>query len=383
MLGWVRQRTVIVFLAGALPGAACGGGGEVSAPPAAVKIIVTGSTVPLVVGQSETFAAEARDARERVVTGVPFTWSSSAEGVATVSSSGRVTAIALGEAIISASSGTLRGDVTVRIEPGGVIQPTGGEVSAFQGSVTISAAPGAVTTSTAVRISRIAAAVVDANVVQGSAYNVDVAGSFPPSLRMSIRYDPTVRPDGFPESALALHHVEPGVGFVVAAGSVVDDATHVVSAMISRGGFYAVRRATGQPGCASPPPDDLAFFIGSWNWIGNTGVSGSVAVTSEQGSCVISEFQNMRTDDREYSAVLLYDAATAEWRRTAIDRMLNRTVQRGKREGSRLVLYSQDRTRRHILEPLGTDRVLERDEELRDNGQSWVLVEGGEYRRKQ
>jgi hypothetical protein len=247
--------------------------------------------------------------------------------------------------------------------------------------VTVVAPAGAVTVPTAVRLSRVTFAIVDANVVQGSAVRVDVSGSLASPVTLTLRYQPGGEPDGVPETALALHSVEPGVGSIAVAGSAVDVGRHTVIASISRSGLYLARRIAGQPPCSGAVPNDLAFFVGEWVWTGQTGATGRATVTVEPAGCAVSEFQNMRTDNREYHALLFYDGATGEWRRTAIDVQLTRTVLRGKREASRIILYSPDRTRRRVLEPVAPDRVAERDEESRDGGLSWTLVTGGEYRR--
>jgi uncharacterized protein YjdB len=56
----------------------------------------------LAVGGSITFSAEARDVGGAIQTGRPITWLSSNPSVATVTTSGRVTALTAGAAIISA-----------------------------------------------------------------------------------------------------------------------------------------------------------------------------------------------------------------------------------------------------------------------------------------
>ena len=81
------------------------GTAAVSVIPAPVATLsLTPTTLSLTTGQSGTITATARDARGTLLSGRTVTWSSSAPGVATVSSSGTVTAVAVGTATITATS---------------------------------------------------------------------------------------------------------------------------------------------------------------------------------------------------------------------------------------------------------------------------------------
>ena len=71
-------------------------------PVASIHLAPTNKS--LLVEQSFQFTAETRDGGGNVLTGRPITWSSNNEGVATVSASGLVTALAAGGAIITATS---------------------------------------------------------------------------------------------------------------------------------------------------------------------------------------------------------------------------------------------------------------------------------------
>lgn len=75
----------------------------VTSTPVATVFVSPGNTA-MVVEESFQFTAEARDASGNVLADRPITWSSNNERVATVSASGRVTALAPGGAIISATS---------------------------------------------------------------------------------------------------------------------------------------------------------------------------------------------------------------------------------------------------------------------------------------
>ena len=69
----------------------------------------------LLPGESSQLKAVARDARGDVVSGGRFAWKSQDENIATVTSSGAVTANALGATLIEASIGDVSGQVAVRV----------------------------------------------------------------------------------------------------------------------------------------------------------------------------------------------------------------------------------------------------------------------------
>jgi hypothetical protein len=77
-------------------------------------VAITPAAVSLSPGQSATLAAQASGAGGRVLDR-PLEWSSSAPAVATVTSSGRVVAVAPGSAVISAGTGGKTGSATVTV----------------------------------------------------------------------------------------------------------------------------------------------------------------------------------------------------------------------------------------------------------------------------
>ena len=79
------------------------------------SVTVTPTTRSLTVGQTFTLTATARDAGGTVISGAPITWTSSNTAVATVSTSGVVTAVAAGSASIDATSGTASGTATITV----------------------------------------------------------------------------------------------------------------------------------------------------------------------------------------------------------------------------------------------------------------------------
>ena len=86
-----------------------------SIPVAAV--VVTPNSNPLVVGQTVQLKGEPRDGAGQVLSGRPLIWTTSAASVASVSSTGLVTAIAPGNATITASSEGKSGTATITVSP--------------------------------------------------------------------------------------------------------------------------------------------------------------------------------------------------------------------------------------------------------------------------
>jgi len=85
------------------------------APAPVASVTVAPATLPLTVGQTGTLTATTRDAANNVLTDRAITWTSSAEGVATVAPNGTVTAVAPGSATITATSEGKSGTATVTV----------------------------------------------------------------------------------------------------------------------------------------------------------------------------------------------------------------------------------------------------------------------------
>ncbi|MGE3616220.1 MAG: Ig-like domain-containing protein [Gemmatimonadales bacterium] len=72
--------------------------------PSVASVVVSPGTLSLQVGQGANLAATALDAVGQPLGGQSFQWSTTAPGVATVSAAGRVTAVAVGSAIVTATT---------------------------------------------------------------------------------------------------------------------------------------------------------------------------------------------------------------------------------------------------------------------------------------
>ena len=101
-------------------------------PVASVAVTPAGSQI--VVGQTTQLNAEPRDASGQPLTGRAVSWSSSDPNVASVSSTGLVTAVAPGQATITATSEAAAGTSTISVSPKSVSSVI---LSPNQGSVTV------------------------------------------------------------------------------------------------------------------------------------------------------------------------------------------------------------------------------------------------------
>jgi hypothetical protein len=100
------HREVYAVLLALLAGACGGDGGGVEPDPTVASVVVTTAAPTFgALGRTAQFAAEARDAAGVALTGRTFTWFSANTGVASVSTSGVVTAVANGTTQITASTG--------------------------------------------------------------------------------------------------------------------------------------------------------------------------------------------------------------------------------------------------------------------------------------
>ena len=89
------------------------------APGAVASVTVTPSPITMVSGQTQLLTAAVKDASGTVLTGKIITWASSNTAVATVSSSGVVTAVAAGTATITGTADGVSGSSAVTVTAAG------------------------------------------------------------------------------------------------------------------------------------------------------------------------------------------------------------------------------------------------------------------------
>lgn len=106
----------------------------IEVPVSEVRVTPANST--LIVGGSRTLSAQPRSASGTVITGRTVTWTSGAPGIATVSSSGEVSAVSPGTAVIAATADGVSGLATVTVQPRAIatvtITPVGPETTVAQ-----------------------------------------------------------------------------------------------------------------------------------------------------------------------------------------------------------------------------------------------------------
>jgi photosystem II stability/assembly factor-like uncharacterized protein len=122
-----RAPRLLSLAAALIACAGCGTGSTRAVLPPLSAVLLTPATDTLVVGQQRVFVAEARDTNDVAVSGAGFAWSTSDPGVCTVNSSGRVTAVGEGSALLIAAAGGKSDTATVfvRFQTGWYAQPSG------------------------------------------------------------------------------------------------------------------------------------------------------------------------------------------------------------------------------------------------------------------
>ena len=92
-------------------------GGDSSGPPAVASVDVSAPGSDLQVGGTLQLTASTRDAKGNSLTGRTITWTSASSAIASVSNSGVVTGVAVGSAVITATSEGKSGSQTVNVVP--------------------------------------------------------------------------------------------------------------------------------------------------------------------------------------------------------------------------------------------------------------------------
>ena len=119
-----------------------GSGAVTVAAPVVTSVIVSPSSATMSPGQTTQLTAQALDATGTPVS-VAVSWSSSNAGIASIASSGTVTAIAVGSATMRATASGVSGDAAVTVEsgpPGGYHEPSGMAPQIKTGSITSTSA---------------------------------------------------------------------------------------------------------------------------------------------------------------------------------------------------------------------------------------------------
>jgi len=112
----MRHRGIaLTIMATAIFAVACGDDDSPTGTASVVSVTVSQPTGNLLVGNTTTLTATAKDGGGNTVAGAAVTWSSSSDAIATVSQAGVVTGVAPGTATITATSNGKPGSATITV----------------------------------------------------------------------------------------------------------------------------------------------------------------------------------------------------------------------------------------------------------------------------
>lgn len=113
----IGHSTRLLVLAFTVAGLACTGSQEPAAPAlATITVTSTPAKSTIMLGETVQLSATGKDQNGNAFQVPSFTWTSSNTAVATVDANGLVTAAGGGQAIISAASGTVKGDFALTVQ---------------------------------------------------------------------------------------------------------------------------------------------------------------------------------------------------------------------------------------------------------------------------
>lgn len=240
-----RSRRALVrfcVAASALSFMSCGDD-QVTGPAGVASVVVTGAPVtPVIIGDSFQLVATAINATGGIVSNQTFVWRTSDAGVAVVSASGLVRAIAAGPVTITASTGGKEGSAALRAWGGGPVGTAGATLTMGSGSstVTLTIPPFAVPQTVIVLLAPAASAPPSNRLVAGTAIELGPDGlQFSRFVTMTLGYAADKVPAGTGAASLQLY-VAGASSWTLVPGSTVDATARTVSGGISRSGRYAV-----------------------------------------------------------------------------------------------------------------------------------------------
>ncbi|HKI75421.1 MAG TPA: Ig-like domain-containing protein [Pseudomonadales bacterium] len=145
--------------------------------PTVATVTLSPSAVTLTAGNTQQLTATAKDASNATISGATFTYASSDTTVATVDSSGLVTAVAAGTATITATSGGVDGTATITVNAATAVTGT--------------AATGAPIANTAITLVDSAGATSTATTGADGSFTIDTSGLTPPFMLQITKADTT------------------------------------------------------------------------------------------------------------------------------------------------------------------------------------------------
>ena len=202
-------------------------------------MLLNPETATLVPQQTLPIAVTLIDATGSVLSGRTVTWTSNATAVASVNTSGLVTALTAGTAGIVATSEGKSSTATITVKEGLFVGPSGGQATGGGGNVTLVIPAGAVSSNVALTIAAFAAP-PDPKLVSGTAYEFLPGGTqFAQPVTIRIRYATGQVPPGSSASLFRLGRLV-GNTWTEVPGSSVDLATQTVSGQTTSFSVYGI-----------------------------------------------------------------------------------------------------------------------------------------------
>lgn len=209
----------------------------VTIPVATVTLSQSAAT--LVPAATLQITATPKDASGATVSGQTVAWSTNGATVATVSSTGLVTAVAIGTATISATVSGKSADAVITVQAGAVIGAAGGTVVSADGNATVIIPAGALTSSTSISISPTAAAPTTP-VPVGQGYDLSPSGTqFTVPVTIKLKYNPALVPTGHSAGALQMR-TQVSTAWNALSAVVIDSVAHTVTATTTHFSTYII-----------------------------------------------------------------------------------------------------------------------------------------------
>ncbi len=199
-------------------------------PPVApvASIVLSPSAVVLLPGSTMQLTDTTKDGAGNILVGRVATWTSSASPIATVSSTGMVTAVAIGTATITVASEGKTATATVTVTAGTVIGSAGGTVTSTDGNATVVIPAGALLQPTGISVVPATTFPASALLIAGTPYDFEPSGTqFAQPVTVRIRYDPAKTPAGMPQRAIQLD-IAGTAAWSAVGGSTVDTVAHLL-----------------------------------------------------------------------------------------------------------------------------------------------------------
>lgn len=242
-----RRGTIALCCLSLTLAAACGGGDGPTGsdggnpPPAVASVDVSAPATSLLVGGTLTLAATPRTAAGAAVSTATVSWSSSNTAVATVSGSGVVTGVAVGSAVIKASSSGREASVELTVRAAGAMTSAGGTIGTTTSTVRLTVPAGALATATTLTVEPTEDPVGNEHLVAGTSYEFGPDGTqFAQPVTLTLKYDPAKLPAGASPASLRIAKYTGDRWTIIDEDASVDAASGTVSASIHSFSSYAV-----------------------------------------------------------------------------------------------------------------------------------------------